>query len=1400
MKIKLVPLVLPVLFVAQFARGQTFEVNGQQQSNTSQQPAKRGSKSAKPSGESGGIGVFGGSIDVARQARAAEQALKRGNYAEAANFSQKAVQLAPGNKSLWLQLGYASRLAGRYQQSLDAYKHVLAIEPGSADAQSGLAQTYIRTGNANEARRLLNQVIASNPKRVNDILILGELEMRSGDMQRGIDLLQRAEAMQPSAHSELLMAIAYMKLKQPEKAKRLLEQAKQRAPRNPEIFRAVANYYRETHDYKSAIETLKSIPRQSPESLGDLGYTYELAGDKKNAASTYARAANAAPKVIGYQLSAGQAAINAGDLDSGRQFLAKAQALDANNYRLHAIRAMLAKLESRPMDAIKEYQAAIANLPQGGVPEGQLYPIQLRMNLADLFREQGDDAAARQQVAVAEQMINTLQVEGAAKAEFLRVRASIETAENNYARAEADLKEALQLDPDNVNITLQYANLLWKTDRKAESQKIYSSVLAKDPKNRFALESLGYLARDTGDNKLAEQYFLKLAAAYPDDYVPHLALGDLYTATRDYPKAEAAYQRGHKLSPKSAIIIANAANNAIEWRKYDLAGQWLALASGSMADDAKVMLERERYLFHKGRYRESAQVGHKVLEMLPKDRNASVYLGYALYNLGRYDDVLSLVLKYDSILPKEPNFPLLAGHVHKQGQLLDEAVDDYTRTIQRDPKMVEAYVNRGYVYNDLQDAEDAIVDFNKALELSPSNGIAWLGVSFANLELHHGKVALDAADKAQKLMGESGAIHLARATAYRQMRNLPNAEREYRAALKYAPDDLKLNLALSDTLYHMRRYQDSMQVLEAALQLSPDDPMINAQLAHAAASLKRRDETLRYIAAAEQEGGDQSAVLLATGDALLTLGDRQAAMDRFARAMNAPDADKVDIRLAIAKLFANEGHWDDARQQIALAFAEARIGEAAPPTADNLIEAANTFLAMHDFNLAQRYYEKARDLGASDEVVAVGLANLYLAKGATNQAATELALLGTNADNQQNFDYQMAMANIYRQKHDTVNALTAFARANQLSGDDEIAERSMQEVAGEEGLRINDRWSVLSTFDVAPIFDDATIYTLDARLFGVTGQPSVLPPPRSSLETMLTSGFRMHQDGFPTVSGFFQVRNSRGQFSVPSEFLILDRDTYDYNLNGAINPVLHLGRNNIQFNTGLQMTFRRDHGSAESQFELNQNLFRQFVYASSNSFGNWLSFRGSAYHESGPFTNRNLSSRDVGGHLEWTVGRPWGKTAFITGYSVRDLQFSPLVREYFTTSTYAGLERRFGQRLRMAIVGEYLRAWRVQDLTFAIAQTMRPAADFNFRASKNWTVEGQFALDRGEGFHAYDNVQSGVLISYVRPLRRTLSDSGGTVPVEYPLRFSFGIQQQQFFDFAGRGQTILRPVVRLTIF
>jgi hypothetical protein len=240
-----------------------------------------------------------------------------------------------------------------------------------------------------------------------------------------------------------------------------------------------------------------------------------------------------------------------------------------------------------------------------------------------------------------------------------------------------------------------------------------------------------------------------------------------------------------------------------------------------------------------------------------------------------------------------------------------------------------------------------------------------------------------------------------------------------------------------------------------------------------------------------------------------------------------------------------------------------------------------------------------------------------------------------------------------------------------------------------------------------------------------------------------------------------------------------------------------LGNASILFNTGVQFTVRRD---TLSPVDMNQDLFRQFLYFSTSSLMNWFSVSGSAIREAGPFTEQDLHSRDAGASLAFKVGRPWGKTALITGYGVRDVLFRPLIREYYTTDAYIGVQRRVGTRIQFSVLADYVRSWKVQDSEFAIAQAIHPAATFEYKKSAQWSFQGAFSLSRGEGFHTYDNVQTGFLVSYVKPLRGAIREGGQEVPVANPLRFSFGIQQQSFYNFSGNASNSFFPVIRLGFF
>ena len=326
LKIKLV--CVQIVALACLVQAQTYKV-GDSSPQKSQDNANQTSSSNK-------LG-WGSNIQNARLARAAEQALKNGSYGAAVDYAQRAAQAAPNDAQLWFLLGYAARLDRKFQLATDSYERGLRLNPSSLDGISGLAQTYSSMGRTDDAERLLRQVLSSDPKRVNDSVMLGEILMRSGDYAGAIDMLGRAERLEPGTRSELLMALSYQRLKQFDQANHYLELAKHHAPNNPEVQRSMAGYYRETGNYQAAIASLKSIHNPNPDVKAELAYTYQLDGKQDEAARLYAQAANAAPADLGLQLSAAQAEVAAGSLEHAKPFLQRAKAIDPEHYRLHAV-------------------------------------------------------------------------------------------------------------------------------------------------------------------------------------------------------------------------------------------------------------------------------------------------------------------------------------------------------------------------------------------------------------------------------------------------------------------------------------------------------------------------------------------------------------------------------------------------------------------------------------------------------------------------------------------------------------------------------------------------------------------------------------------------------------------------------------------------------------------------------------------------------------------------------------------------------------------------------------------------------------------------------------------------------------------------------------------------------
>ncbi|MGB6112937.1 MAG: tetratricopeptide repeat protein [Acidobacteriaceae bacterium] len=1403
MKIAYVSLLGIALTLPSYA--QTYTVGpttpAQPQKKSAQKKGVQAKHPAQPLG-------WGSNIQNARLANAALEALRQGNHALAVEYAQKAAQSAPDDAHLWFLLGYAARLDRNYQLSLSSYNHGLRLTPSSVEGLSGLAQTYSLMGRIDDAEHLLEQVVASNPQRRNDVLLLGNLHMRSGDYTGALDYLHRAERMKPEARAEILLAISYEHLKQLDQANHYLELAKRRDPNNPDVQRSLAGYYRQVGNYPAAVAALKSIHNPKPDVQAELAFTYQLDGKLADAAKEYAHVANELPKNLGYQLSAAQAAVAAGSIDDASPFLQRAAGINPGSYRLHAVRGEIAQLQDHLEEAVKEYTAAITHLPANPA-EGPLYGIQLHVDLMQLYRNLNDDNGVQQQLKIAQTQINALDERGADRAPFLRLRALIKMNAGDLDSALKDINEALSISPHDPNNLQLDGDLLVKLGRPEEAIAAYKQILAIDPRNRFALTSLGFVSRVVGREAEAKAYFERLAKDYPTLYIPYLAMGDMYTANHEFAKAEASYRKAFSLAPKNALIIAGGMNAAIEAQKLELAGQWLERASNEMRGQPQVLKQRERYLRLQGHYQESADVGLQAIKALPKDRDVVVYLGYDYLQLNQFSQLAKLTSEYYNTFPQDSDIPLLAGYVDNHNENSQKALQDFSEAIHRNPKVATGYVNRGYIYNNMHKPDAGAADFEAAIKLEPNDGQAHMGLAYSDLDLGKSKAAIHESQLAEKAMGDSEFIHVIRATAYGRQGMLTRAISEYHAALKFAPNDGSLHLGLGNALFAEKRYHDAVDELLIAQRLIPDNAVTYGLMARSYAELQDRQHTMQYVQLAEQHAlqtpntanpAELSEIYVATGQALSTIGDQKGAMDRFSKALSTPHSDRVAVRLAIAHVMAQQNHTEDAERQIALAFMEAAAGTTAPASGTEYVQAADIFRDMHEYDLSITYLGRARDAGAPDIMVRTGMANTYLAVGDVNRAAAELAAVNSE-DSDSDYQYLLAQALIYKQQHQGVQALTAFAQAASAAGEDQSAQQSLLSAGGNEGYVLNRNWSVLGNLSVQPMFEDTTIYVLDAKLDQPIPVPptdiALLPPLRSSLVSQGLAAFHLNLPKFVPASGFFQIRNSQGTISVPATSSIVNRNTTDYNMNVGVNPSIRVGRNLITLDSGIQGTIRRD---SESPRQMNQNIFRLFTYGSTTSFFNTVSASGFVIYEFGPFTESDIHSKALAASVNFRVGRPWGQNALITGWGADDQQFSPVGIEDYFTSSYVGFARRFSNRWDAQAVVEDVRAWRVVTPRSGIAQAVRYAGTINFTPTPSWDVQASLSYENTRTYHAYDATQNGFSVSYTKALHHKINDATGQVDAQYPLRFSAGFAQESFFNYTAGKNEQFRPYASITIF
>jgi tetratricopeptide (TPR) repeat protein len=120
-----------------------------------------------------------------------------------------------------------------------------------------------------------------------------------------------------------------------------------------------------------------------------------------------------------------------------------------------------------------------------------------------------------------------------------------------WARAEADFKRALQLNPDQPDV-LNYLGYSWidRGENIKEARRLIELAYSKAPENGFIVDSLGWVMYLEGDYAGAVTFLEKAVELEPSDPTLNDHLGDAYWKVGRRTEARFQWQRALSLKPE----------------------------------------------------------------------------------------------------------------------------------------------------------------------------------------------------------------------------------------------------------------------------------------------------------------------------------------------------------------------------------------------------------------------------------------------------------------------------------------------------------------------------------------------------------------------------------------------------------------------------------------------------------------------------------------------------------------------------------------------------------------------------------------------------------------------------------------------------------------------------------
>jgi tetratricopeptide (TPR) repeat protein len=333
----------------------------------------------------------------------------------------------------------------------------------------------------------------------------------------------------------------------------------------------------------------------------------------------------------------------------------------------------------------------------------------------------------------------------------------------------------------------------------AQAEQLYKEVLHADPHHAVALQLLGAVVRQSGNNELAIDYFRQALHLKPDYIEAHHNLGNALAQLGRLAEAGECYLQALRLKPDYALSHNSLGNILVDLGRLDEAVASYQQAVRLDPDFGNAQYNLGLALKMQGKNNEALACFRQAIRTYPPAKKVHDDLRNTLAAQGLLDEAVAGSDQALRVVPDHLAGHLAVGDFHlRQGRLYEASIS-YRQALSLQPEIARAVNNLGVALYRQGKLETAVACYRTALQLQPD---------FAE--------ALDNLGNGLTSQGR-----------------LEEAVACYRQAVQVRPDYAGALNDLGVALHQQAKFDEALACYDEALRLDPDSvlPHLNRAIA-----------------------------------------------------------------------------------------------------------------------------------------------------------------------------------------------------------------------------------------------------------------------------------------------------------------------------------------------------------------------------------------------------------------------------------------------------------------------------------------------------------------------------------------------------------------------------------------